>query len=544
MKPSLTQHRLVVSVLSPVHIGCGEGYPFTHYLVHDDVLVEVDPTQALWSQEQRNELLRLVNLPSREQPLLSLQRFYRRPENQQCLLTTARKLVGMAPGFARQYSDRMGKVANHETDSKVINQLDIERTSYQSHSSQAYLPGSSLKGALRTAWLAALNQDRPLDYALKKEKNPTNKLAKTLFKGSFATDPLRLFKLADSQPLKPMPTKVMFGLNHKKKRVIKEGNEVSARGPVQRLECLTPGYRIAELSLTLNPLNDIEPGHEDVPQLRPDIHQLAKHCNRHFLPVLDDEFKVFNERQLVDAPWQRQMEKLRDGEWRQAFEQGQAFLLRVGRHSGAEANTLNGVRHIKIMQGKGQPAIYQNSPVTLWLAGNSDQDKNNMLPFGWLLVEIDPKQPLLQTQQWLATYEQQAQNQQAQLQSWQQAHQQQRQQQQQQAIEQAQKQAAAEAEAAREAAQLAALSPNQRKIRDARSWIAEKGQLPNTGCSLFQEKIWPLLTEADTNSSWSADDKKALAETLSVKHLERKFTSLGKKEKDIKALLRRLRGEA
>jgi CRISPR-associated protein Csm5 len=71
--------------------------------------------------------------------------------------------------------------------------------------------------------------------------------------------------------------------------------------------------------------------------------------------------------------------------------------LRVGRHSGAESVTLNGVRNIKIMEKKEPRNGYKQhcfsfaeTAKTLWLAANDKDQRTNLLPFGWLLVEVEP----------------------------------------------------------------------------------------------------------------------------------------------------------
>ena len=58
---------------------------------------------------------------------------------------------------------------------------------------------------------------------------------------------------------------------------------------------------------------------------------------------------------------------------------GNQFLLRVGKHSGARAVTVDGARRIKIMRGREKPSI-QEEETTAWLI--------NKQPFGWLLCEI------------------------------------------------------------------------------------------------------------------------------------------------------------
>ena len=99
--------------------------------------------------------------------------------------------------------------------------------------------------------------------------------------------------------------------------------------------------------------------------------------------------EVISQRQYVSCDWLRRMKKLLSS-FETQLKDGKAMLLRVGRHSGAEAVTLNGVRTIKIMQGKGKPPKYEPSPQTLWLASEAEASPSEMTPFGWLLVEIDP----------------------------------------------------------------------------------------------------------------------------------------------------------
>jgi len=59
--------------------------------------------------------------------------------------------------------------------------------------------------------------------------------------------------------------------------------------------------------------------------------------------------------------------------------------LRIGRHSGAECVTVEGYRHIKIMQGKGKSPKFKDHATTIWLSSDSRKPQNNanLKPFGW-----------------------------------------------------------------------------------------------------------------------------------------------------------------
>jgi len=68
----------------------------------------------------------------------------------------------------------------------------------------------------------------------------------------------------------------------------------------------------------------------------------------------------------------------------------QPFLVRLGRHSGAEAVTIEGQRRITIRGKGGQKRISERGATTIWLASEKAQpDSNSILtPFGWALIEI------------------------------------------------------------------------------------------------------------------------------------------------------------
>ena len=48
----LESRRLLISTLSPVHIGCGEDYDPTHYVIEDDTLYEFEPNMVAFYQKR------------------------------------------------------------------------------------------------------------------------------------------------------------------------------------------------------------------------------------------------------------------------------------------------------------------------------------------------------------------------------------------------------------------------------------------------------------------------------------------------------------
>ncbi len=236
---------------------------------------------------------------------------------------------------------------------------------------------------------------------------------------------------------------------------------------------------------------------------------------------------MLNDRGYADPNWQKQMDEILHLA-QDKIDKGTAFLLRVGRHSGAEAVTVSGARNgkIKIMKGNGQQPDYADAPKTVWLAANDPKQRAELLPFGWLLVEIHPGEAQIQPWPELATI---CQSQQLQARQWaeKQAAQQiqlaakrkaAEQHRQQQEIEFKQRQ---EREKAEEQARLikqqdeeqrrANLSPEQQQIEALRQQFEKKqaGKAPEKMGGVLYGDLRKLIEQA---AEWPVDTKKELLE--------------------------------
>lgn len=393
---------LALTPLSPIHIGCGEDFEPTHYVIDDGLLYGFDPARAMLPEHLGKRLGELGD----KADLLGIQRFFR--EHSAHFTPFADTLIPVAQGLAADYKKQVGQVANREGNGKfAINLLSIERTSHTG--GQPYIPGSSFKGALRTAWLDRLNNGQRVTDP--DERRNVSKLEKRLFDGDFATSPLRLIKPSDLMPVGDIARQVLYALNLKKDRVLDKatGQERLPRGVVARKECIQPGqFRAFTGSLTLQDLlgqTDPDPRKRTTPapSLRlNDIAQLAHATNRYHLPRLRAEIQQLDQRGQVSPAWKKAIETLLTAEIGPLLDSGRAMLIRLGRYGGAESKTLSGegVAQIKIMQGNGQPAIYESHTRTVWLAAETSNDRKHLLPFGWTLVEIDPQGELPQLRAW------------------------------------------------------------------------------------------------------------------------------------------------
>ncbi|MBL1266001.1 RAMP superfamily CRISPR-associated protein [Methylomicrobium sp. RS1] len=419
MSHFLQTYTLSYTPLSPIHIGSGDSYEPANYVIDDGTLYEFDSGGVLTAltEQDRDELNNIVSGRANAAMLMKVQRFFYQRRDE--LKPWAINSIPVLKGVENYYRERIGKPSNVEGDgSEVIAKLAIDRTAINPVTRQPVLFGSSIKGAIRTALLDHVNAGRSLtdrdadlfrleglrqDERKRREREQRNvfpRLNQRLLgfrAGHFELDPLRLLQIGDAayQMRDSLPAmQVYLSVNRKKElKRDKHGKEIFSQAEgnenlCRRLECSSAWrYRAFSGRLNLQNLADIEQS-EKLPN--PDstftIRQIAQYCNDHYRKILDDELEAMRKRGFLDAGWDRCLQTLLDNA-ADKFAQGRAFLVRVGRHSGAEAVTLDGVRHIKIMKGNPE---YQPHTKTLWLAAETKDQRENLLPFGWLLVEIHP----------------------------------------------------------------------------------------------------------------------------------------------------------
>jgi len=540
-------YRLHFTPLSPVHIGTGESYEPTNYVIDADaVLHEFDTggVMAALDERDRRQLLAIAGGRSGAGMIKDLQRFFH--ERQARLIDEAVNRIPVLPGIARLYADRIGQTAQREEGGREqINQLEIDRCAYHSITRKPVLFGSSLKGAIRTALLDRLNggqraqepkglhefQGRLFHY-LNQHGKPTD----------LERDPLRLLQLSDAgwQDAPDVPAaQVYLAVNRKKAPVRdREGREVRAMGEnLSRFRECVPGWAFRAFAGQLNLQDTTAAGERaKLPDFRFDLADIANACNAFYRPILDRERQALQARGFLDTAWAEAIEVLlHHADSR--LQQGRAFLLRVGRHSGAESVTVNGVRKIRIMKGKGQPPEQAAEAKTWWLAAGDKDQRAGLLPFGWVLAEVSSAddelpawpelealcQPRREAMRTFIDRERDRQGERLQRQAQRQAE-----------AEAARRNAeATAAQAVAEAARQASLSENQKQLEAvlARLTSANRGRGP--GDQLYNQIRELLLAGVD----WDLADRQSLhlAAVEVFEHL-----GITKDNKSRKALLRAL----
>ncbi|HQQ68692.1 MAG TPA: RAMP superfamily CRISPR-associated protein [Alicycliphilus sp.] len=566
MSPFLTNHRLRLTPLSPIHIGCGEDFEPTNYVIDDGLLYGFDPSRAALNDLQRGKLMNVA----RNESIAGIQRFFH--DHAEVFKPHAHVVMPVCSGVATKYKDTIGRAANIEASGQaVFNKLEIERHVYTGALQQPFIPGTSFKGALRTAWLDDLNAEQSPQENTSKS---TTAMEKRLLGGDFQTSPLRLLKVADLMPVREPEREVLFAVNRKKREVMKDGQAVEPKGIAARKDCVLPGqYRLFTADVTLPALlNQKDAKDRNNKPLTPqssllnaqgavDLRRLARQSNQYHQQRLRRELAVLDGRGLVNPTWKSSVTLLLSSQSNlgKKLESGDAFLVRIGRYGSADSKTLTGegVASIKIMGAKGSPPTFESTTKTVWLAAQNESDQKHLLPFGWAVVEIDPQGDCAELKDWC--------QQQSQGRPNMAEHRAQLTQEREKAVaEKSRLQAETQAKAAKQEAErlqeeqrahaLAAMTPQLQAVETLRQACADwAAKLPPHGnfkkqaadanrLGLYQDAA-RLVKIALENADWSAADRSALADMLSTA-LAAVIAGWDAKEQRKKLQLAKLRGDA
>ncbi|MBF0337416.1 MAG: type III-A CRISPR-associated RAMP protein Csm5 [Nitrospirae bacterium] len=356
-------------VMSPVHIGCDDIYEPTSFVIlrnksNELNLAAFDPMVFVdsLSKPDREEFLGICDKGS-VASIVEMMNFVAgkfKPDKQKII-------VRVSCNNALLEHFKKVKVKDTKNAEKELNQFQIARTAYNPHNNLPYIPGSSIKGAMRTAYLNKLAKE---SKRLKcDDKDAKKVLEKQLLGGQFDTDPLRLLKVSDFIPEGEAKCKIFYAVNRKKD----EGQ--AAKGPYQILE--TIGVNTV-FSGTINIDQPLKSGVITNP-VQSGI--LLKAVNDFYNSIYDEDNKVIARIKASPSVMPSQFKD----KWGKS-----AFLIRIGRHSGAEAVTIEGYRRIKIMHKRGEPSTYEPHATTLWFASEEPEPEANssLKPFGWAVLEI------------------------------------------------------------------------------------------------------------------------------------------------------------
>ncbi|WP_180187078.1 type III-A CRISPR-associated RAMP protein Csm5 [Acinetobacter sp. YH01012] len=375
-----------ITTLSPVQLGSGDDFYPTNYVITDDGWLHHFDELAL-SYALKGNLSKLSNaLESQrgDDMILSIQRLIR--EYSKDLSKLAFYSLPVSQGFLTFYKSRIGQIAQRETGNKrVVNRLQISRTFIHPHKHVPVIPGSALKGAIRTAIVNDLAQHELVELKrLASDRQGSKKVQeKVLSYSRVNEDPMKFFKVSDAEYQHSyLPTEIMFSVSRKRKP---KANYEPAEGVSTYMEVISP-YRFQAFTSDLRFVEAFDHNHNTA--IPTSFAEVAKVCNAYYLPKLKFELEqLSHEANYLDSDYVKAVNDLLASEWETMVKANKIFVLRLGKFSGAQDKTLDDLRSIAIKVGKRD---YENKPETheVRLAAEIDvKQKHGLLPFGWVLVQ-------------------------------------------------------------------------------------------------------------------------------------------------------------
>lgn len=352
-------------ILSPVHIGCDESYTPLEFVIDADrnLLIHFNLWQFIENLDSKDwQKLKTISENVSLKTLVEIYRFYSELKS---------KIKGHTIPIPAELAERYRKVKQLSKEQEILkefNQFEIPRTYFNPYTQKPVIPGSSLKGSLRTGYLDGLLMEATDREKIIKEVKPKkpNELEEILLNGKFNTDPFKLFKVSDFEPEDEIKIKIIYQINVRKLNnfsreslsipieVIQEKN--TFRGTIQ----VDTPIENSGIKKTIN------------------FKELLLKVHRHYARLFNEEVNLKNKKRFI----------LPDVD---AFKEGlkqKFFLIRLGKHSGAEAVTIEGVRKIKVKTAEGSAIL--SSSTTIWLASEERKPTNlsQATSFGWVMLEV------------------------------------------------------------------------------------------------------------------------------------------------------------
>ena len=347
-----------IEVRSPLHLGCDEVYEPTGFIVDEgkQQMIVFDPIHFI-SRMNPDDKQRFSELcmDGRISSLLEIYKFLN-------IKKADGRIVDVCPGFIKHHQKTLSiPTHNEKTVREELNGFIINRTSFKPYDQRPYIPGSAVKGAIRTAYLNHITTGKKLPP--QRGAGAARKLEIRLMEGQFETDPFRMVKVSDFMPEGKVPTKIVYAVNEKKNR-----SQFDAKGPYQILEIIKPG---AVFSGEIT----VETPHKDAGIQTPvKMEALKQSLLDFFINEKEREDKELQGIGINGFPVSNTLEEL---------------PIRIGRHSGAECITIDGHRDIRIMTNNSRNPKFMDHATTLWLAADTSKpvNKSGLLPFGWATLK-------------------------------------------------------------------------------------------------------------------------------------------------------------
>lgn len=349
-KSSPKQYEVSFHILTPVHIGSGDEIDPFSYVIRDGQLHIINLIDWIADYPEKEELLSLMEKDSFSAIRTFIAKNY---------TTGSYDKISIPVDSSKLFEDydKAVKLQN------AANQVLVNSMTRNEVDGYAYIPGSSIKGAIRTAIANRFAKQAGIKSADGQRRNWETKIF-----GQIKDDPLRYLKLSDI-PLKEHGTCIVEAKEYttnNDKSLTPKGSKESAVSLCRNLEPIKYNTRLI-LESDKCEIKIAQGGTKINKKI--DVNFLIESLNSFYVPKYIEEYNKFykdfsQEVEDAIAPASFAVLSLKSNE----------ALIRVGQHSHIECMTLDDVRSPRVPRGK-------NWGTTRTLA-------NGLYPFGWCKLEF------------------------------------------------------------------------------------------------------------------------------------------------------------
>lgn len=336
----INQSRIVVTPLSPIHIGSGEDLIPTNYYMDNGFIHIFDPFKLKLPGDKISSLLNYV----KNSTFSDVYNFFY--ENRELLRSGEISVIPVDSEIEGKYKRILN---SSSSDAKCL----IARTAVTAMRGfdQPYIPGSSLKGAFHTAILnkhADHNQYYNKNFKFDKE---------LLNASSFEKSPMRFLKVSDLMPATTVYSRVIKSVRNTKRRgPIKSYVEVIDKAQYRAFEGTISLYSAEKCGLKKDKLIE-------------SINAVSECMKTFYFKKNRGIIKSYKE-------WKDIFFNL-ENSLKDDFIKGKCFIARLGKYQGKASVTLD-------VKGINAATTYTKAYESL------ESDNTLELPFGYVLVEVDP----------------------------------------------------------------------------------------------------------------------------------------------------------
>lgn len=371
----IKRYKVRLHTLSPVHIGAGEFYDPTQFIIDSENKMYVFDKNDFISKLDGKRLEELSRLSLDSSNIIPVVRFFRDNFDKNKM----KHRVLRASNDLRDGYENLCKTGS--LTHKVFNQFELKRTIYNPMDSRPYIPGSSLKGAIKTFVMSVRAAS---DAGVRGQKfDKVVDLENAVLGGNFSKDPFRFVKISDLKPVteeKPEDfceslTELMYAV------MIPKNIKKEERGDLTvALEVIKKGV-VFEGIISLDNQGDL-PEQPKQARWTVDMNMFVGCSQKYYSQKIMGENEVLKK---VGAPTLGIDKKFVGKLFKTSF------LVRLGHHSSAEFMTIDGHENIKISPPGVRPPVTGTSATTIWLASKlkKPSSRKSMYPFGWALVEFE-----------------------------------------------------------------------------------------------------------------------------------------------------------